>query len=289
MLMRPKSSWIRRVAIVSPLWLTLLLPVTSSTEVQIEAEPGANPEITALVQLVRDALSVSSPRAAALKNARVTVGVAAFQQALTTDDGRPLIAAYITSAEFESALGTRPRPVHITAVFNHPDPLDQVALAQALLGRSALGVFDSPAVHSLVARMRSRGVDAIPVSPEQGIDSLLRAADSFDAIIVLPDTTVNRSNVNHVVRTLYGRRAVLIGYSATLTRVGALASVYLPPEAIARSVADVLDQYADNGTVREPVFVRDVDVTLNARLARSLNIALPDRADLVEAVRSRRK
>lgn len=289
MLMWPHSPWIRRICIVGPLWLTLWVPVIGSTEVQIEAEPAANPEITTLVQLVRDALSDSSPRVAALDGTRVTIGAAAFRHALTTDDGRPFIAAYITSAEFESALGTRVRPAHITAVFNHPDPLDQVALAQVLLGRSVLGVFDSPAVHSLVARMRGRGVDAIPVSPEQGIDSLLRAADSFDAIIVLPDTTVNRSNINHVVRTLYGRRTVLIGYSATLTRVGALASVYLPPEAIARSVANVLEQYADNGTLPEPVFVRDIDVTLNERLARSLNIALPDRAGLVEAVRSRRK
>ena len=36
----------------------------------------------------------------------------------------------------------------------------------------------------------------------------------------------------------------------------------------------------------KPVFVNDVDVAVNDRLARSLNIAVPDRASLLKAVRS---
>ena len=81
---------------------------------------------------------------------------------------------------------------------------------------------------------------------------------------------------------------MLIGYSATLTRVGALASVYVSPEAIARSVVDVLVGYARSSKLARPAFVSDVEVTVNDRLARSLNIAVPEQAELLEAVRSRR-
>ena len=132
-------------------------------------------------------------------------------------------------------------------------------------------------------------VRAIPAAGEQRIDSLLREAEAVDAVIVLPDPTLlNRSNITHVVRTLYGRRKVLIGYSVTLTRVGALASVYVSPEAIARDVVDVLNRYATRGTMPGPTFVSDVDVIVNDRLARSLNIAVPEHASLLDAVRSRR-
>jgi hypothetical protein len=193
----------------------------------------------------------------------------------------------VTSSEYEAALAGRAR-LRITAVYSNPDPRDQAALARALLGGSTLAAFDTKASHHLV-QILGRAAHAIPASGEQNIDSLLRAADSFGAIIALPDPTVlNRSNISHVVRTLYERRKVLIGYSATLTRVGALASIYVTPEATAQSVVAVLDAYAANGALPPPVFVNDVDVTVNERLARSLNIAIPERTELLDAIRSRR-
>jgi hypothetical protein len=60
------------------------------------------------------------------------------------------------------------------------------------------------------------------------------------------------------------------------------------PEAAARSIVDVLDEYAATGKLPAPIFVSDVDVAVNDRLARSLNIAIPEHAQLLDAVRSRR-
>jgi hypothetical protein len=255
-------------------------------EVQIDPAASPSEETAALVQLVQRAIAEGPPSLAAI-NVRVTVGPTAFENALAADDSRPLIATYLTSIEFDAALRRRELR-NVTAVFSNPDPRDQVALARALLGGSALGAFDSAATHSLIELLGKR-VHAIPASEEQGIDSLLRAADPFDAIIVLPDPSIlNRSNINHVVRTFYERRKVLIGYSATLTRVGSLASVHVRPEALASTIVDVLEQYADRGRLPDPVFVSDVDVAVNERLARSLNIAVPDHAQLLEAIRARR-
>lgn len=285
-LMRLNSTWIKGLCAVGALWLALLS--VGFAEVEIRPTQTTDAATGALAQRVRDELSRSSLRVASL-DARIVIGADAFQEALAQDDGRALIAAYLTSTEFEAALGGRQRSPHITAVFSNPDPRDQVALARALLGRSTLGVFDSPATRSLVARVSDRGAHAIPVAPGQDIDSLLRAASPFDVLIALPDSAVlNRANINHVVRALYERRKVLIGYSATLTQVGSLASVNVSPEAIARGVKTVLERYAASGVLPDPLFVRDVDVSVNDRLARSLNIALPDRAELSKVVRSQR-
>jgi hypothetical protein len=264
----------------------VLLCRLAVADVQVESAPESGPEAAALASRLHESIA-QAPASTAAINVRVTVGRTALENAIAANDPRPIIAAYVTSSEYEAALAGRER-LPITAVFSNPDPRDQAALARALLGGSSLAAFDTAASHQLI-QMLGGSARAIPASGEQTIDSLLRAADSFDAIIALPDPTVlNRSNINHVVRTLYERRKVLIGYSATLTRVGALASVHVSPEALARSVVAVLDEYAARGTLPAPVFVNDVDVTVNERLARSLNIAIPDRARLLDAIRSRR-
>lgn len=265
--------------------LVALLPPVARGEIHITSASG-DADTATLVQTVQAELSGASP-AAKLLDARVTIGAAAFREALAQDDSRPLVATYITSVEFQEVLSGRERPAHVTAVYSNPDPAAQVRLARQLLGRATIGAFDSPAAHSLVARVASLGVQAIPTSPGQSIDSVLRNAQSFEAVIVLPDATVlNRSNINHAVRTLYQQRKVLIGHSLTLSRVGALASVYSSREAIARRALDIFEQYAASRVLPEPVFVSDVDVAINDRLARSLNITVPDHASLLKAVRS---
>lgn len=285
--MRPRSKrMMRGIGAVAALFV--LLSALAQAEIQIEPQSAASADITAATRLVRKTLTGAPSRLAGL-NVRVTIGAAAFENAVATADARPIIATFLTSAEFEAALKGR-GPSHITAIFSNPDPRDQVALAQLLLGPSTLGVFDSPATHHLVERIANRSVQSITASPGQRIDSLLRAADSFDAIIALPDSSIlNRSNINHVVRNLYARRKVLIGYSVTLTRVGGLASVHVPPEAIARSIVDVLESYADSNSLPAPIFVNDVDVVVNERLARSLNITVPERNRLLEGIRTRRQ
>jgi putative tryptophan/tyrosine transport system substrate-binding protein len=281
---RHRSHTVGGVAAVLCLLLTLL-PLAAHGEIRIIAA-AQDPDTATLVQTVQSELSGASAAVQRL-DARVTIGAAAFREALAQEDSRPLVATYLTSVEFEEVLNGRERPAHVTAVYSNPDPVAQTRLARQLLGRATLGAFDSAAAHSLVNRVTSLGVRPVPTSRGQSIDSLLRSAQSLDALIVLPDVSVlNRSNINHAVRTLYQQRKVLIGHSLTLSRVGALASVYASREAVARGVLDVFDQYSTTGVLPEPVFVRDVDVVVNDRLAHSLNISVPDHTSLLKAVRS---
>ena len=281
--MSRRSACTRRSAAVA-VALCIFVPGIGTADVHIESSP----DTAELIGLVRQELVGLPPRVAG--DARVAIGAAAFRTAMDNDDGRPIIAAYLSSTEFTAALGNRPRRPNVTAVFSNPDPLDELALARAILSHARIAVFDSPAVHPLVPRLVERGVTAIPVSPNEAVDALLRGADPFDVILVLPDPSIfNSANIGHVVRSLYQQRKVLVGYSDTLTRVGSLASVYPSQAGIARGVRDVLEQYAARHGMPDPLFVSDIDVSLNERLARSLNIVLPERADVVRAVRSKRE
>jgi ABC-type uncharacterized transport system substrate-binding protein len=118
---------------------------------------------------------------------------------------------------------------------------------------------------------------------------VLRQVGSLDAILVLPDGVLTRDNIHHAVRTLYGRRVVLIGHSEMLSRVGSLASVYVSPENIAAAVGEVVSHYFATQELMAPVFVNEVDVAVNPRLARSLNLTLPSTPMLVRTVREGRR
>jgi ABC-type uncharacterized transport system substrate-binding protein len=266
----------------------LLMPAITAAQIEIDAGREPPEQSAALSEQLLQTLT-AHPELAAL-DVRVTIGVAALREALERDDGRPVIAAYLTSTDFQTIIQAAGHPKHVTAVFANPDPRDQFTLARALLGEHArIGVFDTPAADSLLRPPIHDGLHALIVRRGEDINSVLRQVNSLDAILVLPDGVLTRDNIHHAVRTLYGRRVVLIGHSAMLTRVGSLASVYAPSSSIADAVANVLSHYFATQELMAPVYVDDVDVSLNSQLARSLNLKLPPSSMLVRAVREGRR
>lgn len=265
------------------------VPGLGCAEIRVLGDPEPSAESIALVQQLRDALSIASPNIFS-GDVTVTVGAAAFAKEIAAGHGKPIVATYLTSADFEQVLRGQSPPVAVTAVFENPDPRDQLSLARALLGETAtIGVFDVPRARSMLTRLDPRRVRMIPVAPGQRIDAILRETDSIDAILVLPDGVLTRANINHTVRALYARHAVLIGHSATLARVGALASVYVTPESIAGTVAQVIAAYAGSGKWPPPQYVEDIDIAVNERLARSLNMVPPSRERLLRSIIASRR
>lgn len=269
------------------LGVSLFLPGTVGAEIEIDAgrEPPEHSE--ALSEQLVQTLA-THPEFVAL-DVRVTMGAAALREVLERNDGRPVIAAYLTSTDFQAIIKAAGDPKNVTAVFANPDPRDQFTLARTLLGAHArIGVFDTSAADSLLRPPIDDGLQTLKARRGEDINSVLRQVDSLDAILVLPDGVLTRDNIHHVVRILYGRRVVLIGHSAMLTRVGSLASVYASSASIAAAVSDALSHYAATGKLAAPMFVDAIDVAVNPQLARSLNLNLPPSSMLVRAVREGR-
>lgn len=259
----------------------------SSSLADVRIDPGSAPDAdtAALAQALRNDLAALPARSLEL---RITVGLAAFRQALASPDKRSLLATYLTSSEFYEALGDAKRPDNVSAVFSNPDPSDQVALAETLLGNPSLALFDSTATHHLMDRLRGTNARAISVNSASNIDSLLQATSGVNAVVVLPDATIfNRTNIGYIVRVLYQRRAVLIGYSQTLSRAGALASVYVAREAMTAQILASVAQADTNSMLPSPVFVRDVSIAVNEQLAHSLNLAVPPMVELMNRIKKR--
>lgn len=269
-------------------WVCLFASAAAAAAVEVLSVPNAPPENLVAAQLIEARVGVCRANTAELQ-VRVAVGSAGLAQALASPSEVPVIAAFITSTEFNRASGLIKKPGLVTAIFSNPHPADQVVFARRLLGRPTLGFFDSPDLGTVSTELRNAQVVAIPAPAGKPVDALLRAAEQVDAIIALPDSSVlNQGNINHVVRALYQRRKVLIGYSETLTKVGSLGSVYVTPDAVAREVCNALDTFSAKKALPPPTFIREVEVSVNERLARSLNIALPDQKELERALENAR-
>jgi len=267
---------------------SLLAPAISVAQIAFEAGPETTEEGSAITERMRQALT-THPELTSL-DVRITIGPEALRQVLNSDDGQPVIATYITSSDYRAVVDAAGRPHHVTAVFADPDPQDQFTLARAVLGDHAqIGVFDTPAADSLLRPPIDQTIHGLRVRQIGDIGSVLRQVGSLNAILALPDGVLTRDNIHHVVRTLYGRRVVLIGHSEVLTRVGSLASVYVPQASITGAIEDLLFHYAATKELLAPDFVDDIDVTVNVRLARSLNLVLPSTPMLVRAVREGRR
>ena len=265
-----------------------LCPLWARADIEIILQEQPPPATSALSDALRLELG-RLPQAAASLDVRISVGPAGFRRALAAPDSSPIIATFLTSTDFSNALGGRAAPPHVTAVFSNPNPSDQVHLAKLILGAPRLGSIESPSVRALSDTLKAQGVISIPFSAAQDVDSILRSATEMDAIVALPDPSVlNQANIAHIVRTLYTRRKVLIGYSDTLTRVGSLASVYVTPDAIAKEVSRSVQRLADTGALPSPSFVPDIEVSVNEQLARSLNLVVPPATSLRTVIRSER-
>jgi len=270
------------------IWAWLLVPIVAVPQIRIEVGTAPTAQSAALKDQVQLAL-LPHPEFADI-DVHITIGAVALQEELRRDEDHPIIAAYLTSTDFQAIIGAEKRPRRVTAVFANPDPRDQLTLARVLLGEHAVvGVFDSSAADSLLRPPVSNTLRSLKARSAGDINSILHQADSLDALLVLPDGVLTRDNIHHAVRTLYGRRVVLIGHSEILTRVGSLASVYVPATSIAVTVRDILTHYVATRELPPPAFVADVDVAVNARLARSLNLIVPPPSALVHAVRAGRQ
>jgi hypothetical protein len=268
----------------------LTLAASPCLSQQISVDAGSNPDPVArqFANALQADLKIRVPSGPP-GNLRITVGPHALREALDSDPSVTTLAVFISSVELDAVLQGRDAPRQLGAIFTNPNPRDQVALAESLFGRSTFGVIQSPSTRTLVEKLSPRSIQAIDAPANADIDALLRQTSGISALIVLPDSTLNRTNVNHVVRTLYQRRAVLIGYSQTLTRVGALASIYVSPEALTGQIVETVARYARGEALPSKVLVADVSIAINEQLARSLNISIPSNTTILDLVRTRRE
>lgn len=174
--------------------------------------------------------------------------------------------------------------------------LDQPLVRQVMLIRLAfpearrVGVLmsaaEAGAQDDIGTALRAQGLTLVSEVLEVGqklIVPLERLFSMADLMLAVPDAEVfNRTTAQSVLLTSYRYHDPIVGYSRSLTRAGALVSLYSTPAQIGRQAAEIiLKQFESANThLPEPVYPRYFSVSINPQVARSLGFNLLPEAEL---------
>lgn len=221
----------------------------------------------------------------------ITLGPEALGEVVEAAPGHPLVALLV-NRQLISALLTGGEP-RLTALYYDPPLLRQALIGRAILPQATrVAILARPdevvRYDRLIRELAVSGLEArvFMVSGDDVlIQALTRALSFGDFLLATPDEFLyNPHTIKHILLTTYRRNRLVIGPSQAFVRAGALASSYAPLTDYAEEAAALISHYLDTGELLPPAYPVSFDIDVNHQVARSLNIPLPDDAQLVEEV-----
>jgi hypothetical protein len=195
----------------------------------------------------------------------------------------PVISTFTSQKAYHAIVSKAPvRPGSTTAIFADPSPIQQFQLIGLIYGKPIkVGVIlssDNEQIESILRRSvtpRQAEVTYERLAPGEDITRVLTRLADVQAILAMPDSAVyNAETIRTVLVSTYRRDQTLIGFSAAVVKVGALATTYTTiPDSIAQ-IDEMLSSYEASGHLPELQFPKYFDVAINVDVARSLNIVL---------------
>ena len=241
-------------------------------------------------------IAVENVNTAALNEARLTVavGVRAAEAIAALPNRSPVLAVlvprawYVKTGRIRLSDGGRRT---VSAIF-----LDQPFERQAKLIRQVypdarrvgvlLSTEQSGLLEEINEAMRSQRlslVSALLAEDEQLIRPLEAVLSEADLLLAVPDPGVlNRNTAQSLLLTSYRYRDPVIGYSRSLTRAGALVSLFSTPAQIGRQAAEWVSGALSGASVRLPLPAHPsyFEISINEQVARSLGFSLPSEDEL---------
>ena len=109
---------------------------------------------------------------------------------------------------------------------------------------------------------------------------------STDVLLAQPDTDIyNRETIRFILLAAYRQNKVLIGPSPAFVNAGALATLYAPSHVVAEEVAQKIQYFIKNNKLPPASRVKNLSVSLNAQVAKSLGLAVPAMNELERLLR----
>lgn len=219
----------------------------------------------------------------------VTAGADALRSVLSSNTASPILATLITEANFRTLVGKGRPSAEIAAIV-----LDQPVSRQARLIRlmfpeaRQVGMLFGPQTLAQSDNFRSTlaryqlSLNSDTVSNEEqvvpAIDQLLGRSDLF---LAHPDALVySRNTIKPALITAYRHRRPILGFSAALTKAGALAAMFSTPGQIAEQAAKhILSKQKPEQTILLP---RQFTISINQSVAGSFGLRLPEESELMQ-------
>ncbi|MBJ6138947.1 ABC transporter substrate-binding protein [Marinobacter litoralis] len=221
----------------------------------------------------------------------ITMGPKAFERTYRNTPDAVVVGTFV-DREFMDKYATEQNP-HISAIY-----YDVPLLRQALTGKVILPQADKVAIlasyvnrdsyDELIEQLPAYGLEGkvfVVTDKDQLIPTVIRALSYGDFILGTSDHDIyHPRNIKHILLTAYRRNKILIGPSQAFVKAGAIASSYAPFSSIAEKTAQYILYYRENANFPAAAYPDSYKVDLNEQVARSLNIPLPERPHVSEAV-----
>lgn len=244
----------------------------------------------AVIRVLSSKLSVSD---SALSRAKllVPVGVKATEQIAERGGKTPVLAVMVTEDWYrDDGRNQLTRGGRSAAAL----VLEQPFLRQFQLINSALpditkvGVVVGQSNAGLLAELEKAAsarqltlVSATVDSESKLVATLGQVLADADILLAIPDAEVlNRNTVQSVLMTTYRYRDPVVGYSKSLTRAGALVSVYSSPRQIGRQAGEIVSGTLNGSKLVGLQWPKYYSISVNGHVARSLGVNVPSEQKL---------
>lgn len=233
---------------------------------------------------VRSANSLATALAQQTPRVIVTLGYESLRQVLEARPRVPVLAALIPRSGFERLLRDHAsvRPAVAALYLDQPigRQMDVIRLAFGAGHRVAvlLGPESSWQRSLLTASASAQGfsLQLAEVGASQTVaHALADVLDGADVLLALPDTQVyNATTVGNVLMSSYRARVPVLAFSPAYVRAGATLSLHSTPVQVGQQVALMVRQHLQAGAVLTNQYPADFAITVNERVARSLDLDL---------------
>ncbi len=232
----------------------------------------------------------------------VAVGVRAAEALAVLPERLPVLAVLVprvwylkTGRSRLSDGGRRPvSAIYIDQPFERQAKLIRLAFPDARRVGVLLGADQEWLTGELSEALRSQRLSLVHATlsgDEQLIIPLENVLAEADLLLAVPDPLVfNRNTAQSLFLTSYRYRDPVMGYSHSMTRAGALLSLFSSPAQIGRQAAEWVRNALNNVPARlpPPAFPAYFDISINEQVARSLGFALPPEDELVKRMEGSR-
>lgn len=226
----------------------------------------------------------------------IALGARAAQSALAVDH-RPVLVALVTGGEFERLRAATP-PDAMTALLLDQPPHRHLRLIRAILPQAACtGMIVGPESRHAEAHFAPASArTGLPVTSHFAAEArdvlpaIERLLGRCHAVLTLPDAVVSNPTVARAaLLTSYRMQRPLFAYSRAWVEAGALAAVFSTPATATRDLLDWLDALGDPRQLPAVQHASHFDLAVNTRVARALNLTVPDEDTLRAAIAAGRE
>jgi ABC-type uncharacterized transport system substrate-binding protein len=224
----------------------------------------------------------------------IAIGPTAFTRVREENKRVPVLGLLVEEAYVDASSENPDRKV--SAVLSTTPLMRQVAIGKVILPYSTrVGMLARPDTKHLydpvMKNLHQLGMEGrvfLVPSDERLIPTLIRALNYGDFLLAAPDGTIyNPRTIKHILLTAYRRNRIVIGPSQAYVKAGSLASSYTPLSEVAAMATRYVRHFQENDEFPEPAHPTDFGIEINLQVGRSLNIPLPERQTVIDAVRQR--